>query len=170
MQVKLDEKYKGRGIRKCRILRKSPGPHKGAPPLRVQKVLQGDREGHRIQEIWLMFMDRFAEAINIIKTHERMGRAECMVNSTKFLKSVLATLKKESYINDFEEFKDGKITKIKVKLSNRINAIGVVKPRYAVQKDTIQKYETRYIPSKDFGILVLSTPKGLMTNKEAREK
>ena len=91
-------------------------------------------------------------------------------NSTKFLKSILATLKKESYINDFEPFKDGKILKIKIKLSNRINAIGVVKPRYAVQKDTIQKYETRYIPSKDFGILVLSTPQGLMTNREAREK
>jgi small subunit ribosomal protein S8 len=117
-----------------------------------------------------MFMDRLAEAINIMKTHERMGRAECVVNSTKFLKSILATLKKESYINDFEPFMDGKILKIRIKLSNRINAIGVVKPRYAVQKDTIQKYETRYIPSKDFGILVLSTPQGLMTNREAREK
>jgi len=55
-------------------------------------------------------------------------------------------------------------------LSNRINAMGVVKPRYAIQKDTIQKYESRYIPSKDFGILVISTPKGLMTNREARQK
>jgi small subunit ribosomal protein S8 len=115
-------------------------------------------------------MDKIAEAINIIKTHERMGRAECTVSSTKFLKSILGTLKKESYINDFQEFKDGKVMKIKIQLSNRINAMGVVKPRYAVQKDTIQKYETRYIPSKDFGILVLSTPKGLMTNREAREK
>ena len=53
-------------------------------------------------------MDRLAEAINIIKTHERMGRAECVVDSTKLLKSVLATLKAEKYVNDFEEFKDGK--------------------------------------------------------------
>jgi small subunit ribosomal protein S8 len=117
-----------------------------------------------------MFMDRLAEAINVMKTHERMGREECIVNSTKLLKSVLATLKKESYVNDFEEFKDGKIMKIRIKLSNKINSIGVVKPRYAIQKDTIQKYETRYIPSKDFGILVISTPKGLMTNREAREQ
>ncbi|MGD0511047.1 MAG: 30S ribosomal protein S8, partial [Candidatus Micrarchaeaceae archaeon] len=28
---------------------------------------------------------------------------------------------------------------------------------------------SRYIPSKDFGILILTTPKGIMTNKEARE-
>ncbi len=117
-----------------------------------------------------MFMDRLAEAINVMKTHERMGRPECVVNSTKLLKSVLATLKKESYVADFEEFKDGKIMKIRIKLSNRINAMGVVKPRYAIKKDMIAKYETRYIPSKDFGILVLSTPQGLMTNREAREK
>ena len=117
-----------------------------------------------------MFMDRLAEAINVIKTHERMGRAECVVNSTKLLKSVLATLKKESYITDFEEFKDGKITKIRIKLSNRINSMGVIKPRYAIKKDMIPKYEARYIPSKDFGILVLSTPQGLMTNREARER
>lgn len=117
-----------------------------------------------------MFMDRLAEAINIVKTHERMGREECIVNSTRLLKSVLATLKKESYVNDFEEYKDGKAMKIKIKLSNRINSIGVVKPRYAIQKDTIAKYEARYIPSKDFGILVISTPQGLMTNREAREK
>ena len=117
-----------------------------------------------------MFMDRLAEAINIMKTHERMGREECIVDSTKLLKSVLATLKKESYVNDFEEYKDGKAMKIRIKLSNRINSIGVVKPRYAIQKDTIAKYEARYIPSKDFGILVISTPQGLMTNREAREK
>jgi small subunit ribosomal protein S8 len=115
-------------------------------------------------------MDRLAEAINVIKTHERMGRDECVVNSTRLLKSVLKTLKDESYIKDFEEFKDGKFMKIRVMLSNRINAMGVVKPRYAIQKDTIQKYESRYIPSKDFGILVISTPKGLMTNREARQK
>ena len=115
-------------------------------------------------------MDRLAEAINVIKTHERMGRAECIVNSTKLLKSVLATLKKETYVQDFEEFKDGKIMKIRIKLSNRINAMGVIKPRYAIKKDMIAKYEARYIPSKDFGILVLSTPQGLMTNREAREK
>ncbi len=115
-------------------------------------------------------MDRFADAINKIKTNERIGRLECVLYSTKLLKTVLEVMKRESYVKDYEEFKDKRIKKIKVTLSNRINSIGVVKPRYAVQNDTIQKYETRYIPSKDFGILILTTPKGIMTNKEAREK
>lgn len=115
-------------------------------------------------------MDRLSDAINTIKTHEFMGREQCTVNSTKLLKSVLEVMQKESYIKSFEEFKDGKVMKLKIMLSNKINKIGVIKPRYAVQKDSIQKYEARYIPSRDFGILVLTTPQGILTNREAKEK
>ena len=116
------------------------------------------------------YMDRFADAINKIKTNERIGRIECTLYSTKLLKTVLEVMKRESYVKDYEEFKDKRVKMLKVTLSNKINSIGVVKPRYSVQNDTIQKYETRYIPSKDFGILILTTPQGIMTNKEAREK
>jgi small subunit ribosomal protein S8 len=115
-------------------------------------------------------MDRLADAINVIKTHEFMGRAQCTVNSTKLLKSVLEVMKRASYIKGYEEFKEGKAMKIRIALSNKINKISVIKPRYAVKKDMIQKYESRYIPSRDFGILVLSTPYGMLTNREAKEK
>jgi small subunit ribosomal protein S8 len=115
-------------------------------------------------------MDRFADAINKIKTNERLGRMECSLYSTKLLKAVLDVMQKESYIKQYEEYSEKRIKMLKVTLSNKINSIGVVKPRYSVQNDTIQKYETRYIPSKDFGILILTTPKGIMTNKDARAK
>ncbi len=46
----------------------------------------------------------------------------------------------------------------------------MVKPRHAVTVDEYQKYEMRYIPSRDFGILIVSTPKGIMSNKDAKEK
>ena len=115
-------------------------------------------------------MDRFADAINKIKTNERLGRTECRLYSTKLLKTVLEVMKRELYIKDYEEYSDKGIRMLRVMLSNRINSIGVVKPRYSVQNELIQKYESRYIPSKDFGILILSTPQGIMTNKEARDK
>ena len=115
-------------------------------------------------------MDRFADAINKIKTNERIGRGECTIYSTKLLKAVLEVMKKESYINDYQEFVDRKVKRLKIVLSNRINSIGVVKPRYSIPNTQIQKYETRYIPSRDFGILILSTSQGIMTNREAKEK
>ena len=114
--------------------------------------------------------DRVADAINTIKTNERIGRGVCVLESTKFIRAILDVMKKESYINDYEEFADGKFKKVRVKLSNRINNIGIIKPRYAITSKQLQSYETRYIPSRDFGILILSTPQGLMTNREARAK
>lgn len=114
-------------------------------------------------------VDVFADAINKIKTYEATGMYECVVPSTKLLKTVLATMKENSYVKDFEEFKDGKFNALKITLSKRINDIGVIKPRYPVTQTTMQKYETRYIPSKDFGILIVSTPKGIMTNRQAKQ-
>jgi small subunit ribosomal protein S8 len=114
-------------------------------------------------------MDRFADAINKIKTNERIGRRECVLYSTKLTKAVLEVLKKASYIKDFSEYEDGKFKMLKVELANKVNDIGVIKPRYAVSYEEIQKYEMMFIPSKDFGMLIISTPKGVMTNKEAYE-
>ncbi len=58
----------------------------------------------------------------------------------------------------------------KVQLVGKINACGTIKPRFAVKKTDWNKWEQRYIPSKDFGMLIVSTPKGMMTNSEAKEK
>lgn len=113
-------------------------------------------------------VDRLADSINIIKTNERIGRRECIINSTKLTKKVLEVMEKNEYIKNFEEFDEGHVKKIKIYLSNKINKIGIVKPRHAVSKDDFQKYESRYIPSKDFGILIISTSKGLLTNREAK--
>jgi small subunit ribosomal protein S8 len=115
-------------------------------------------------------MDKFADAINKIKTNERIGRQECVVDSTKLMKTFLDLLKRESYISGYEEFVDRKFKMLRIKLANRINSIGVIKPRYAVQCAEIQKYEMRYIPSGNFGLLIISTPQGVMTNKQAKEK
>ncbi|MCW6159873.1 MAG: 30S ribosomal protein S8 [Candidatus Micrarchaeales archaeon] len=114
--------------------------------------------------------DRVADAINKIKTNERIGRPECVLESTKLIRAVLDVMKRASYIQGYEEFTEGKFRKVRVTLANRINNIGVIKPRFAVTSKEIQTFETRYIPSRDFGILILTTPQGLMTNREAKEK
>ncbi len=114
--------------------------------------------------------DRIADAINAIKTNEQIGREGCTLLSTKLVKSILDVMKREDYIKDYEEFADGRVKKLRVTLANKINDIGVIKPRFSVGVREIQTYEMRYIPSRDFGILIVSTPRGMMTNKEAKEK
>ncbi|MCL5680247.1 MAG: 30S ribosomal protein S8 [Candidatus Marsarchaeota archaeon] len=115
-------------------------------------------------------VDRLADTINKIKTNENIGRQECIVYSTKQIKAFVDLLKEEGYLGDYEEFTDRYAKMMKLKLLNKINGIGIVKPHYSMSSEEIRKYEERYIPSKDFGILVLSTSKGLMTHRKAREQ
>ncbi len=115
-------------------------------------------------------VDVVADAINTIKVFENVGRDECELPKTKLLTSILQTLKDNGYIKDFQMVGDGKIKKTKVTLAKKINDIGIIKPRYAVTLDDFQRYETRFIPSKDFGILIVSTSQGIMTNRDAKQK
>ncbi|MGA3020380.1 MAG: 30S ribosomal protein S8 [Candidatus Micrarchaeales archaeon] len=113
--------------------------------------------------------DILAESLNKIKTYENLGREECTVASTALVRSVFATLKKNGYVDEIEEVSEGKFKRLRITLSKKINSIGVVRPRHALKIDDFQKYEKRYIPSRDFGILIISTPKGVMSNREAKE-
>ncbi|MDZ4226799.1 MAG: 30S ribosomal protein S8, partial [Candidatus Pacearchaeota archaeon] len=47
---------------------------------------------------------------------------------------------------------------------------GVVKPRFPVKLDEFEKFEKRYLPAKNFGIIIVSTSNGIMTHIEAKEK
>ena len=136
----------------------------------MQEMLQGGSYGLGLQEVWLIFMDRLADAINTIKTNEYIGRQDCVVYSTKLIRAVLDAMKREGYIAGYDEFVDRNIKKLKIALSNKVNDIGVIKPRFSIKKDDILKYEMRYVPSKDFGTLIVSTPEGVMTSRELKGK
>jgi len=58
---------------------------------------------------------------------------------------------------------------INVKLVNKINKIGSIRPRYPCKIDEIEHYEKIYLPASGFGIIIMSTPKGLITHYEAKQ-
>ena len=45
----------------------------------------------------------------------------------------------------------------------------VIKPRFSVKKDQIEKYRRRYLPARKVGTVIVSTGKGLMVHEEAVE-
>ncbi|MGB9703144.1 MAG: 30S ribosomal protein S8 [Candidatus Micrarchaeia archaeon] len=117
-------------------------------------------------------VDHLANALNTIKNNEIKGNAECVIRpSTKIIKNVLKVLKENGYIEDFIEVQTeiANLKEIKVKLCGKINECKAIKPRASITYKELQKYEERYIPSRDVGLLIISTPKGLVTNKQARE-
>lgn len=117
-------------------------------------------------------MDTLANALNTIKNNELMGKKECIVRpSSKLLKKVLDIFKKYDYIEGYEELPTevANYKIIKVKLNGKINECKAIKPRLSVSYRDLQRYEERYIPSRDIGLLILSTSSGLLTHKEAKQ-
>jgi len=115
--------------------------------------------------------DLINDAITNIRNSVRVGKSECTVKPTsKLLVEILKVLQKEGYIDEFEHTDNGRGGVIKIQLSKLINSCGVIKPHHPVKKDNYFKWEKRYLPAAGFGTLVVSTPKGVMSHREAREK
>ena len=118
-----------------------------------------------------MVNDPLADALNTIKTHEIAGKPDCTIMpASKIVREVLLIFQRRGYIGEMEFVDNGTSGAFKVQLVGKINACGTIKPRFAVKKTEWNKWEQRYIPSKDFGTLIVSTPKGMMTNNEAKDK
>ncbi len=49
----------------------------------------------------------------------------------------------------------------------KLNMCRAVKPRYSTDVSNIDKYLRRFLPSRNFGSLIISTSKGLMTHQDA---
>jgi len=100
---------------------------------------------------------------------ERTGKGICIIKPvSKMIKTVLAIMQANQYVGDYEETEDKR--GIKLNLIGAINKCGVIKPRFAVTQKEFEKFEKRYLPAKDFGIIIISTSKGVMTLQEAKQK
>jgi len=114
-----------------------------------------------------MKKDIISDALNQIMNAKRIEKTEVRINFvSEFLKSILQMMKEQGYIEfEVKDEGDGKPYAI-VKII-RLNVCKSIKPRYSVTVDRIEKYLRRYLPSRNFGTLILSTNKGLMTQEEA---
>lgn len=115
--------------------------------------------------------DPLASALSLILNSEKIGRRECIIRpQSKIIKEVLKIMKEKLYVGDFKNVEDARGGHLLVNLLGKINKCGAIKPRYPITMKEYEKFERRYLPAKDFGILIVSTSKGMVTHKEAKEK
>lgn len=114
--------------------------------------------------------DHLADALNTIKTHETVGQNVCSVKATKLIAEVLKVLKDHRYLKDFKMVDNGRGGFFEVQLDGRINDCGVIKPRMPVKRTDWSKKEQEFIPGFGVGLLIVSTPDGIMTNADADRK
>ena len=113
--------------------------------------------------------DLLADALSTIKNAERVGKKECYVKASKLVHSVLRVLQKRGYIGAFELISDGKGGLFRIELKGKILDCNVIKPRFSVKVDEFEKWEKRYLPARDVGVLILTTPKGIIDHYTAKK-
>jgi small subunit ribosomal protein S8 len=89
--------------------------------------------------------------------------------TSKLIAEVLRIFREHHYIDEFTFVPTGRGGKYDVRLSRRINSCGVIKPRVSVAYSSLERYESRFLPAQDFGLLVLSTNRGVVSHTQARE-
>jgi len=109
--------------------------------------------------------------LTTIYNNEIRKKRECIViPASNFAGEVLEIMKKYGYIGEYTYIDDGKGGKFKIQLLAKINKCGVITPRFSVKKDGYTSWERQYLPSYSMGILIVSTPHGVMSHHDAREK
>jgi len=117
-----------------------------------------------------MKQDLLSDVYYVLNNAEKFGKRECTIPASSLVKDVLLVLQKAGYVGSFEFIDDGRQGRFKVQVVGRINKSRSIRPRFAIPKDGYEKFESRYLPARGFGILVVSTSKGVMSQDEARKQ
>jgi len=119
----------------------------------------------------LVTMDTVSNGLTTIMNNEMRNKRDCVISpASKLLGRVLRVFQLNGYIGEFEFIEDGRAGKFKVQLLGRVNKCGAIKPRYSVGADGFENWEKTYLPAREMGILVVSTPFGVISHKEAKGK
>jgi small subunit ribosomal protein S8 len=115
-------------------------------------------------------LNPIADAMSAIKNAADTGKNQVIVEpANKLLGAMLGIMKEDGYIAGFEFVDDGRGGHFLVHLNGKINRCGAIVPRYSLGLDEMEYWETQYLPAKNFGILLLTTSKGVISHHRARE-
>ena len=115
-------------------------------------------------------LDPLSDAMSAIKNAENLGKQEVILKPiSKVIQAVLDVMQEAGYLGEIDKIDDGKGGILRVQLLGKINKCGTIKPRFSVQLRDIEKWEKRYLPARSFGLLILSTPKGVIRHEQAKE-
>lgn len=113
--------------------------------------------------------DPLAAGLSKLMNAARAGKTQVeIVPASKFAERVIDILKTHEYVSDYIVEEDPRGRRMLINLNGEINEVGPIKPRFSVTTEEFEKFEKRYLPARDFGFLIVSTSKGLMTHIDAK--
>lgn len=118
-----------------------------------------------------MVNDPIADLLTRIRNAVERKHKTIITPSSKMLSGIVKILKEEGFINDFDQAEDElkhKVLRIELKYQDGRPAISNIE---RISKPGLRKYTNyREIPKvlNGLGISIISTPKGVMTGKQAK--
>jgi len=111
-----------------------------------------------------MSQDIVADGLNQIMNAKRIGKQELTIKRySKVLLNLLEMMKSKGHI-EYEVNEEAKTVSVNI---IKLNECRAIKPRYYAGVADIDKYLRRFLPSRNFGNLVISTNKGLLSHKDS---
>jgi len=115
--------------------------------------------------------DPIADMLTRIRNAIMVRREEVVVPRSKMKAEIAKILVQEGYVEKVEEIDDGKTLKLIFKMTDGKQK--VIQGLRRISKPGLRVYsESKDLPKvlSGLGIAIISTSKGIMTDKEAREK
>lgn len=116
--------------------------------------------------------DPIADMLTRIRNANRVGRRLVLIPASKICSGIAQVLKDEGYIEEFDKVDDGKQGQIRIKLKYALNGTKVI---HAIDRESkpgrrlYKKVEDLPNVLNGMGIAVVSTSKGVMSDRRARE-
>ena len=112
-----------------------------------------------------------ADALKAITNAERCGKRQVLVRpASKVIIQFLQVMMQRGYIGEFEVIDDHRSGKIVINLLGRLNKCVALCPRFDVQLGELEGLQSKLLPSRQFGYVVLTTDKGILDHEEARKR
>ena len=120
----------------------------------------------------MVMTDPIADMLTRIRNANSVHHDKVEIPGSKIKEAIAAILKDEGFIKDFEVIEDNKQNVIKVSLKYGANREKVISGLKRISKPGLRVYSQKdQLPKVlgGLGIAIISTSKGLMTDKEARK-
>jgi small subunit ribosomal protein S8 len=117
--------------------------------------------------------DPIADMLTRIRNANRVGRKLVLINKSKICTGIAQVLKDEGYIEEFDVIDDGKQGQIRVQLKYSMSGEKVIHEIERLSKPGRRVYnKVEELPKvlNGMGIAVVSTSKGVMSDRKAREQ
>ncbi|MEK7634302.1 MAG: 30S ribosomal protein S8 [Patescibacteria group bacterium] len=113
----------------------------------------------------------FIEMLTKIKNAQAVKKENVKVNYSKINESILKILSSGGYIDGFEKKGQGikRILDIKLKYENNAGAINEIKLISKPSRHIYMGYKEIKLVKRGYGLMVISTPSGIMNGKDARK-